>query len=146
MSLRLRMPPSIIFGVLGLLVGLAAPSTAHAEDPTDLGAPILPGAKSVGAHRYEIRGEMGGVLDFYGRRFKGLPNIRKSTLLNTAQVKSVHYCNDRERDEWACVNVYRIQGVVRVYVLPRADLKKAQQAMGGAQPQAVATDAAPVEE
>ena len=93
-------------------------STA-ATPPTYLGAPVIPYAKEIHEGRYETKMDFISAKKWFQKQFRGMSNITLKKLVNQPGVKAIHFKNSNSKNKWEGINLYQINRVVRLYIIPR---------------------------
>lgn len=98
----------------------AAPASASADTPTDLGLELIPWSKKLAERRYESPRDWDGTIKFFRDKFKGWKTIKWSREVSLPAVKYVHVTNIAENGKWDGINIYALpDGRIRYYLLSR---------------------------
>jgi hypothetical protein len=119
------------------LTFLAPTNTARAEERAPdvyRSAPIVPGSKNIGQHRFRSARNYEDTLDYYKKLFKESSAYRTTSekIVNNSEVRGIFFKNTAPKARWDGLNVYEYKGSVTIFVvLSDEELKK------------IAADAAP---
>ncbi len=119
-----------IFASLFGLIFIAPANQAAAEERTpDLyrSAPVVPGSKSVGPHRFRSARNYEDTLDYYKKLFRDSSVYRTTSekIVNNSEVRGIFFKNLAPKARWDGLNVYEYKGAVTIFVvLSDEELKK----------------------
>ncbi|MFZ9887446.1 MAG: hypothetical protein ACO3JL_08075 [Myxococcota bacterium] len=113
---RKKSHPLLLAGALTVVLSGGA---ARAETPKPYGVELLPWSKKLDDDRYQSPRDYGKTLEHFKKQFKGWKAVRFHAEVNLPAVKYVHIENSNPSAEWAGINVYEVEGKVRMYVLKR---------------------------
>ena len=106
--------------VATLAACLAFVSVAQAKETPPViyrGAPIIPWAKKTGEHRFRSPRRYDDTLNYYRKIFAGNPHVKKIKIINTTEVRAVHYKNLRPKGRWEGFNIYEYKGATTIFVV-----------------------------
>ena len=111
--------------VLILIAGFIAfaPDAFAAPPGTYLGAPVIPYAKNIEEGRYETKMDFYSARRWFQKQFRGMHLIKRTKLVNQPGVKAIHFKNGYKKGKWAGINLYKLNQVVRFYIIPRDSAK-----------------------
>ncbi len=108
------------------VVTLALLALLGADDGTYLDAPVVPGATPTGEPgRYESPKTYDDTLTHYKWYFKTRGGVRWRNVVNLPQIRAKHIESTRPKTRWQGLNIYEMQGKVRIFVVPRDPEAKA---------------------
>ena len=102
-----------------------APCAFAAPPVTYLGAPVIPYAKKIEEGRYETKMDFYSAKKWFTKQFRGMSFIKRKKLVNQPGVKAIHFKNGYKKGKWAGINLYKLNQVVRFYIIPK-DFAKAE--------------------
>jgi hypothetical protein len=112
------------------LTSLVAANQARAEERAPdvyRGAPVVPGSKNVGPHRFRSARNYDDTLDYYKKLFRDSSTYHTASekIVNNSEVRGIFYKNTAPKQRWDGLNVYEYKGTVTIFVvLSDEELKK----------------------
>ena len=87
-------------------------------------APVIPKAKKLAEPgRYESPRNFADTVKYYERALKRQGGARWYPIINSPKVKAKHAASRFKKTAWQGINIYEVDGHVRIFVIPRhADL------------------------
>ena len=103
--------------IVAVLVSFG-PAAAREPDPVLYrSAPIIPWAKKIGEHRFRSPRNYDDTLKYYRKIFAGNRYVAKEKIINTSEVRAIHYRNKRHNGRWEGFNIYEYKGSAIIYVV-----------------------------
>ena len=99
-------------------VAFALLGTAVFGGVVELGAPLPSHARKIAKHRFSLSQDFKMVMRFYKATLPVARYPRKQ-IIHQPGIKAIHIVNSSARGAWAGMNVYEVNGEVRIYVIPR---------------------------
>ena len=104
---------------LVVLLGGFTPHVLRAAELPET-PPIIPGAIPLDEPgRYQSPRTYDETLRYYERLFRRTGGVRWRTIVNRPGIRAVHAQSLRQRTRWEGINIYELNGDVRIYVVPR---------------------------
>jgi hypothetical protein len=116
-SLKIRL---LVVLSLGLVMSLSYCRFAFSAETPPVpyrSAPIIPWAKKIGEHRFRSPRRYDDTLKYYRKIFGASPYVQKMKIINTSEVRAVHYKNKRTKARWEGLNIYEYKGVTTIFVV-----------------------------
>ena len=110
--------------MLGLALGVILSIISQIDDATQ--APLIPGAtelEEVG--RYNSSKSYDKTIKFY-RRWVNNNAITAQwrPIINLPRIKAIHIKNTQQNSKWQGINIYELQGKVRIFIIPQLQASK----------------------
>ena len=83
-------------------------------------APVIPKAKTLAEPgRYESPRNFADTVKYYERALKRQGGARWYPIINSPKVKAKHAASRSKKTAWQGINIYEVDGHVRIFVIPR---------------------------
>ena len=112
---------AIAASLYGLIFMAPTNQAAAEERAPDVyrGAPVVPGSKNVGPHRFRSARNYEDTLDFYKKLFRDGSTYRTTSqkIVNNSEVRGIYFKNLAPKARWDGLNVYEYKGTVTIFVV-----------------------------
>ena len=106
--------------LLTLIFVLSPFNAAFGSPPEE--APIIPNAtKLEEIGRYESPRNFAETVKYYERALKRQGGARWYPIINSPKVKAKHAASRSSKTAWQGINIYELDGHVRIFVIPRQE-------------------------
>jgi len=81
------------------------------------GAPLIPGAKPIGEHRFRSPKNFDETLSYYKKVLKGEYEATKEKIVTNSEVRAVYFRNQSRKGNWDGLNVVEYKEVTTIFVV-----------------------------